>query len=98
MMADVPQGDSLLSWLSYDLAGTISARVVAVFNPVAWFLRKRWPPVAGAPDFVALVKRDGRGDNFDLLKWATLLERGASGACPSSRLYSIENGRVKGYA
>jgi hypothetical protein len=72
----------------------VSARVVAVFSPVAW----RWPPVAGAPEFFAHFKRDGQGENFDLLKWGTLLECGASGAGQSFRLYSIENGRVKGYA
>lgn len=80
-VADEPQGDNHLTWLLYGLAGTISARVLAVFNPVAWFLRKRWRPVTGAPEFVALFKRDGRSENFDLLKWVALLECGAPGAC-----------------
>jgi hypothetical protein len=34
-VADEPQGDNLLTWLLYGLADTISARVLAVFNPVA---------------------------------------------------------------
>ncbi len=93
-MANVPQRDLIV----VRSGGHDLGEVVAVLNRVAWFLRNRWTPVAGAPEFVAQFRRDGRGEDFDLLKWATLLECGASGAGQSSRLYSIESGRVKGYA
>jgi Rieske Fe-S protein len=47
-MVRVPQGESRRIWLLRSLTGAISATVVAIFYPVAWFLRPRMATVSGA--------------------------------------------------
>jgi Rieske Fe-S protein len=55
-MADVPQDDSRRAWLLSSLAVAISATAVAIFYPVAWFLRPRRATVSGALEVVAPFK------------------------------------------
>lgn len=47
------QDDSRRAWLLRSLAGTIAATVVAVFYPVACFLRPRKATLSGASEVVA---------------------------------------------
>src|SRR3990170_1844317 len=53
MMMDGLQDDSRRAWLLRSLAGAISATVVAIFYPVACFLRPRRATVSGALEVIA---------------------------------------------
>lgn len=53
MMDDAPQDDHRRTWLLRGLTAAISATVVAIFYPVAWFLRPRKSTVSGALEVVA---------------------------------------------
>jgi len=55
-MSDGLQDDSRRAWLLRSLAGAISATVVAIFYPVACFLRPRRATVSGALEVVAPFK------------------------------------------
>ena len=55
-MSDGHQGGNRRAWLLRSLAGAISATVVAIFYPVACFLRPRRGTVAGALEVVAPFK------------------------------------------
>jgi len=55
-MSDGFQDDSRRAWLLRGLAGAISATVVAIFYPVACFLRPRRATVSGALEVVAPFK------------------------------------------
>jgi Rieske Fe-S protein len=55
-MADVPQDENRRAWLLSSLAAAISATVVAIFYPVACFLRPRRATVTGAQEVVAPFK------------------------------------------
>lgn len=52
-MVDAPQDEHRRSWLLRSLMAAISATVVAIFYPVAWFLRPRKATVSGASEVVA---------------------------------------------
>jgi Rieske Fe-S protein len=52
-MADMPQDTNRRAWLLRSLAATIAATVVAIFYPVAWYLRPRRATVSGALEVVA---------------------------------------------
>lgn len=55
-MADVSQDENRRAWLLRSLAAAISATAVAIFYPVAWFLRPRRATVSGALEVVAPFK------------------------------------------
>jgi Rieske Fe-S protein len=56
VMADFPEYPSRRHWLLRLLQGSIAATVVAIFYPVAWFLRPRKSTVSGALEITAPFK------------------------------------------
>jgi Rieske Fe-S protein len=56
IMVRVPEGESRRAWLLRSLTGAISATLVAIFYPVAWFLRPRKATKSGALEVVAPFK------------------------------------------
>ena len=68
-MEDGFQDENRRAWLLRSLTGAITATVVAVFYPVAWFLRPRRATVSGALEVVAPFKvnelPDASGNPFN---------------------------------
>jgi Rieske Fe-S protein len=83
-MPEVAESPSRRRWLLRLLQGSIAATVVAIFYPVAWFLRPRKATVSGALEITAPFKINelpaAKANPFDFAGKPCLIVLSAEGA------------------